>query len=252
MSVEITKHWLTRCLPAPRSLAKEEYPSMITIWSFFLFFWLLPLGVATAGCLPPSPPIPSVTQTHFMSSFTTSMDIFFGLLFFLLPRSFIFNNLCQYIHYPYTYLYQTISALPLTFSPNISSCSSDFDFLFPCHLQFCFMAFCYYHHLQTSSHHRRCQYNHVNLHFHSCCYPLVTDYPWYSFPPTPPCLQCFSSHLLATVCCLGWFDPIYLQYLYSLQLHGYTFLALFHTNSVLHLLTFIPLLSRTCTQLQAL
>lgn len=121
MSVEITKHWLTRCLPAPRSLAKEEYPSMITIWSFFLFFWLLPLGVATAGCLPPSPPIPSVTQTHFMSSFTTSMDIFFGLLFFLLPRSFIFNNLCQYIHYPYTYLYQTISALPLTFSPNIST-----------------------------------------------------------------------------------------------------------------------------------
>lgn len=121
MSVDITKHWLTRCLPAPRSLAKEEYPSMITIWSFFLFFWLLPLGVATAGCLPPSPPYPFCHTNTLHVLLHYIHGYFLWSSFFLLPRSLVFNNLCQYIHYPYTYLYQTVSALPLTFSPNIST-----------------------------------------------------------------------------------------------------------------------------------
>ena len=74
----------------------------------FFFFWLFPLGVATADHTPPSRPIPRILLCHpnhshiFPSSLTASINLRFGLPLLLPPGGSMFSILLP--TYPASFL----------------------------------------------------------------------------------------------------------------------------------------------------
>ncbi|KAL7851948.1 hypothetical protein SRHO_G00177330 [Serrasalmus rhombeus] len=169
----------------------------MTPLTFFFFFRLLPLVVATADHLPPSCPIHCLLYFH-----TNHLHVHLHYIHKPSLRSTSSPSTRQ-LHLQHSL--PNISTIPpqhmsKPFQPGLSGfiskllhlhCPSDLlisNFVHPCHsqrksqhlhlrhLQLSLLSFRQSHSLQTI-HHSRTHYCLVNLPFHSCCCPSVTHQP---------------------------------------------------------------------------